>query len=291
MNNKPLIIYHRNCPDGITAAWVVWRHFNGNADLQSANYGEQAAEQAPDPTDREVYIVDFSYSRMELAAMAMYAKKLVVLDHHKTAQANLVGLEEELNKLGRDVTIMFDMERSGARLAWDYCNPCKDFDPPIIVEYCEDRDLWRWNLPASREINAAIGSYKFDVQTWDRLSKQTWEDLRVEGEAILRYQNREIEEMLGISFIGEVAGYKVPILNCNVKSLTPEACNRLARDYPFSVAWYMNEKGEYSYSFRSVMGEKNPIGVDVSEITKQFGGGGHSCAAGCISKLPLFKKV
>ena len=55
-NPTPLCIYHHNCADGFTAAWVVKKAF-GNVDFHPGKYNEPP----PDVTGRDVIIVDFSY--------------------------------------------------------------------------------------------------------------------------------------------------------------------------------------------------------------------------------------
>ena len=61
------------------------------------------------PPEGPLIIVDFSYPR---AIMERLPLDTVVLDHHKTAEANCAGL---LNL----PFLTFDMNRSGAGLAWD----------------------------------------------------------------------------------------------------------------------------------------------------------------------------
>jgi len=93
--DRPLVIYHGNCYDGLTAAWAAWRKFGANADYQAALYGEPLPSAA---WDRPLYILDFSYPRAELEARALDPSHVLnltalrVLDHHKTAEADLAGL-------------------------------------------------------------------------------------------------------------------------------------------------------------------------------------------------------
>ena len=47
---KPLVIYHGNCADGFTAAWVANRYFAGEVDLHAGVYQTPP----PDVTDREM---------------------------------------------------------------------------------------------------------------------------------------------------------------------------------------------------------------------------------------------
>lgn len=111
------------------------------AECVPASYGDEP----PDCSDRDVIIVDFSYPRDVLEYMAEQAKSLRVLDHHKTAAADLDGFPGAI----------FDRDRSGAGLAWDELVGGKR---PEIVDFVEDRDLWRYSLPNSRAINAWISS-------------------------------------------------------------------------------------------------------------------------------------
>jgi nanoRNase/pAp phosphatase (c-di-AMP/oligoRNAs hydrolase) len=101
-----LVIYHGNCPDGFTAAWVTARKL-GDVELLAAKYGDDPPLE--EATGRRVVIVDFSYPREKLEQLHATGS-LLVLDHHKTAEADLQGLPY----------CVFDMQRSGARLAWDY---------------------------------------------------------------------------------------------------------------------------------------------------------------------------
>jgi len=92
-------------------------------------------------TDREVWFVDFSYKRPVILEMSAKAKSITILDHHKSAEADLVELPE-------NVSVKFDMEKSGARLAWDCFHPAEDI--PMLVNYVEDRDLWRFHFEGTR---------------------------------------------------------------------------------------------------------------------------------------------
>lgn len=74
-----------------------------------------------------------------------------VCDHHESARALLEELAAEYpDKL----SVVFDTKRSGARIAWERYFPEQPLPP--VVAYVEDRDLWQWRLPASREVNEAL---------------------------------------------------------------------------------------------------------------------------------------
>ena len=76
-----------------------------------------------------------------------------------------------------------------------------------------------------------------------------------------------------------IAGYDVPCLNCP-RWLASETLHILAENEPFAVS-YFDSKDERTFELRS-----SENGIDVSEIAKQFGGGGHKHAAGFKAKKP-----
>src|SRR5688572_26960395 len=111
--DKALCIYHGNCADGFTAAWAVHKAYGDAAEFFAGKYQEPP----PDVTGRDVIMVDFSYKRPVLAEMIGKAKSFLLLDHHKSAQADLEALAE------CGANLHFDMSRSGALMAWQYFHP------------------------------------------------------------------------------------------------------------------------------------------------------------------------
>lgn len=63
MSNN-LCIYHKNCSDGLAAALILWRLWQGEGDFIPMQYNDKTP--LPDVTGRNVYIVDFSFSREEV---------------------------------------------------------------------------------------------------------------------------------------------------------------------------------------------------------------------------------
>jgi len=259
---KPLVIYHKSCADGWCSAWLARKALK-DADFFPAQYGEEP----PDVSDREVYVLDFSYPRKTLLSMAGKCKSLIVLDHHKTAAKDLEGLH----------FCLFDMSRSGAKMTWDYFNfPDKSW----IVDYVQDRDLWKWELSNSQEVSAAISSLPYDFDAWDELSKTPLEEVVSQGKAIRRYMDRLIETLA--SFGKLVIFNDCEVLAVNSSMLQSEVGNRLAQRHPFGIVWFQRQDGQFVYSLRSTN-----EGKDVSEIAKSLGGGGHTHSAGFVSNKLL----
>lgn len=273
---KKLVLFHANCADGTTAAWIAHRYFGDDAEYRSVNYGGSI----PEVSGKDVYILDFSWKRPEMLKIIESARAVVVLDHHKTAAEELAGDLSVVRANGslRSPNIVFNMKKSGGRLAHEFFFPNKT--APWLVDYTEDRDLWIWKQPYSKAVSAAIASYPRDFASWtmfDRMpdpreSKQS-HPLVVQGEAILRYQQTVVESQCANAAEIEMDGHKILSLNATV--LISEIGQHLARDRQFSATYFVNKDGKKIWSLRS-----DDKGLDVSAIARKRGGGGHFHAAG-----------
>src|ERR1035437_6368580 len=136
--DTPLCIYHSPCPDGFTAAWIV-----NKTPVYHEFYPGVYGDPPPDVTGRHVLLVDFSYKRPVLLKMAEQARQIFILDHHKSAEANLVDLPP-------NVKCVFDMERSGAQIAWDWFFSSPSKLRPLLVNYVGDQDLWKFEMLRSK---------------------------------------------------------------------------------------------------------------------------------------------
>lgn len=264
---KPFCIYHGNCADGFGAAWVVCKYFgDGRVDFHAGVYQELL----PDVTDRDVVMVDFSYKLEPMRNIIKAAHTVLVIDHHKTALEVIEKLVDV--PLNTKFSYYFDLERSGAGLTWDYY--FNGQPRPALIDHIEDRDLWKFALPGTREIQASVSSYPYDFEVWDNLMAMPVESLQAEGVAIERKHFKDINELVRVTKRRmKIGGHIVPVANLPY-TLTSDAGNMMAVGQPFA-ACYMDTPDGRVFSLRS-----RPEGLDVSEIAKQYGGGGHKNAAG-----------
>lgn len=260
-----LCIYHGNCADGFTSAWVVRR---ANVGRELAYHAGVYSAPPPDVENKDVIMVDFSYQRPVLLEMAEKAKSILILDHHKTAEADLVNLPS-------NVKTVFDMNRSGAGITWDYY--FSGTPRPIFVNHVEDRDLWRFRLRKTREIQANIFSYPYEFQTWDMLVDACDRDVNAfadGGEAIERKHFKDIRELLPVvTRRMTIGGFNVPVANLPYIH-SSDAGHIMAKGEAFAACYWDTPDGRV-FSLRSEEG-----GQDVSEIAKLYGGGGHKAASG-----------
>lgn len=278
IENK-VCIYHRNCLDGFAAAWAARKRLGDGVTYLPAQYGEDP----PDVEGKIVTIVDFSYPRDVLIDMAEKAIHVTVIDHHKTAEKNLSDLDIQ------NLKIIFDMNKSGCVLTWEYFfsesgyeNSFSDFMPNLL-KYVQDRDLWKFQYKETKAICAAMYSYEMDFQVWDELMEGGRLDrLVVDGEAILRNQERQIETYANYARPMRIGDFTVPAV-CAPFFLISELGHRLCKDEAFAAIYSVTGYGNVVFSLRS-----NDKGLDVSEIAERFGGGGHRNAAGFSASLNSF---
>ena len=270
-----VIMYHANCSDGLAAAACVIESLrrrgvsSGPIKTIPAQYGI-----APDiPTDANVYIVDFCYPPDQIRQIAAVNETVTILDHHKTAADTLTNAV-----LPKNVSYTFDMSRSGAALAWrEFIS--NDVTSNIIAAI-EDRDLWKFALPYTRDLVAGLRAVepqtpeKYRELIFYQFPHHIETTLICDGHAIearcrqqvLRYTSSPMRLVLGT--------FVVPAVNAPL-DLASELGHELSRGEPFAALFALLSANKLVVSLRSA-----EDGEDVSEIAKHYGGGGHKHAAG-----------
>jgi oligoribonuclease NrnB/cAMP/cGMP phosphodiesterase (DHH superfamily) len=176
----------------------------------------------------------------------------------------------------------FDMNHSGARLSWDFFHP--GHPPPKLINYIEDRDLWKWELPYSKEFSAAFDMVPFKFEEFELFEDDSvFDDAVKRGSYILAYSKTVVKKVCDKAARRKYQGMKVMVVNSS--HWMSEIGNRLSHDCDFAVIWYYDhEDRKNKVSLRAFHDN-----VDVSEISKRFGGGGHKKSAGFA--LPAGKHI
>jgi oligoribonuclease NrnB/cAMP/cGMP phosphodiesterase (DHH superfamily) len=271
---RPIVIYHKDCADGFGALWSFWRHFGDGAKYFAGSYQSPV----PDIVDRDVYLVDFSYKYDQVYEMLKFAKSVTLIDHHKSALEDLWPLQEK----GLNINFSSN-EKSGAVLAWDFIQTLrsKKETMPRMLAYIQDRDLWKFEMPGSKEVSMFLFSHEYDVKVWDKLMRATKRDIDgfIKLGAILEKKHlKDIRELIagGLRYI-DIGNYKcVPVLNVPY-TMASDAGTIMSMNAPFA-ATYSDNATHRVFSLRS--NKLNPSAVDVSKIAFGLGGGGHFHASG-----------
>lgn len=267
---EPLVLYHGSCMDGYTSAWIIHRDYP-NAEFVPCYYGNPLPAIQP---DRTVFFADFSAPRdvMERIASERDPLKFIVFDHHKTAQLDLYGLPG---------IVHFDMERSGAGITWDWFNPA--VARPWLVNYVEDRDLWRFKLPMSQPVNAYVRSCEQTWENWDNLYELSLDEAAARGRGcqlhIEAYVRAAIINAYWATLDLRTDDPAAPSLRLPLVNVCYEGCSEVASamldkfDCDVAGYFFQRDTGIWQYGLRSRV-------ADVGAIAKRYGGGGHAHAAG-----------
>lgn len=285
-----VVIYHANCADGFGAAWAF--HKLKEKDYESVKYipmgygGHRVEIPEIKLTNTDLYILDFSFSREHLMECSGCFNTLTLLDHHKTAQADLEDWEDKPSNL----EIVFDMTRSGAGITWDYFDKSKARFQ--LIDYIEDRDLWKFALHKCKEINAVIQNTDKTFEAYEDLAITVegvvGRDTLIEGgRQLMKMHDRICADIVASATEINLYDLQGELLDKGLSAnCTPhfasEVGNLLAKQSgTFGLTYHNQGKGVTKFSIRST-GD-----YDVSKFARQFGGGGHKNASGWELKEPL----
>ncbi|RHZ67071.1 hypothetical protein Glove_303g74 [Diversispora epigaea] len=270
------VIYHKDCADGFGSAYSAWTRLGNKATYYPAIHS------SPPPTDikdKNVALFDFSYSRNILTEIEKQAKSVIIVDHHKTARDNLLGNDSSPNENKKNY--FFDLDKSGARLAWEFFWPGKEV--PLLIRYIEDKDLWRFDLPNSKEFSTSWSMIPKEFKAYDQYAKDENLIKKVieSGSHIIKYTNDRMAQLdkndsFKRTMTVQTKTYTVYAINSIVwqSELGSILVNKDDADLGM-VFCYEGKMKRFRISLRS-LDEK----ADVSQIAKAFGGGGHRNAAG-----------
>lgn len=273
-----LVIYHHNCADGFGAAWCFHHHHKRQVTGRPYPefFGGKYGSPPPDVTDRDVYLVDFSYKLPVVEDMLAKANSVTLIDHHKTAIDELQQLAfNHTPSATKKLRWYCDINRSGATLAWDYLFPGEP--RPLLLGHIEDRDLWRFKLTGTREIEAAVFSLPYSFDVWDKLMAGDAHDLvalTAQGAAIERKHRKDVAELVEVCRRRMVIGAHEVWAASLPYTMASDAAGQMAVGQPFA-ACYWDTADHRHFSLRS-----DSNGLDVADIAATYGGGGHEHAAG-----------
>jgi len=289
-NNKyNYIIYHKNCLDGFTGFYLFMKSKKWKKNPIVHPDMPSAKKVPPNINNKNVIIIDVAYHPDILQQIIDKANKVLYIDHHETHINKIKKMK--LKKLN----IVYDKNKSGASLVWYTFFHNKTM--PRFVKYVEDNDIGRWEddntLPfvASMEIYFKMGPNFKNLKKWDKLLDDKYVDSLIKkGKIIMQYKNHLIGKYskkysikyfpskmvanIDKKILNKIGQYKVAVINsrCPTLSLLGKKIVDTV-DCDFVLLWiYIIDKKEYHVSLRSKE-------VNVSDIAKYMGGGGHKLAS------------
>lgn len=272
MSTRPLCYFHRNCMDGRASAAVV-QLVEPDAEFIALQYGMRR----PGPAfGRKVYIVDFGFPLEEMRQIEAEASEVIWIDHHRSH----LSTHEALG-WGH-----FDLEHSGASLTWQVLFP--DQPPPPVIEYVRDKDLWLWQLPDSRAINAGLDK-TYTTDGFQGLLDIDLDQMRRVGEPALKKVAKQVDKIVarGVPSYDPfgLRGQRALVVNngnlindVGERIYSPEAEGGLG--YDLAIMFSMRSNGAWIHNLRSAT-------VDCGRIADNRGGGGHPQAASYCASEPF----
>jgi oligoribonuclease NrnB/cAMP/cGMP phosphodiesterase (DHH superfamily) len=264
------VVYHNNCQDGFGSAWIVWRHLKGDA-----TYLGVVPDKLPNVNifrKKYVLFVDVSLSGKYLDEVKAVANNVLVIDHHQTYSEEL---EEHPNTI-------FDKEHSAIYITWRVFNP--DQKIPQFIRYIEDNDLTKNEFNKTEAFVSAIGTkipfHHIDYfKMWDKMLNPAFvESLINDGNKYQEYKNYLLKRNMHPSKPQKIGGYNVLIINFGAVGIASDLGNKISEYNPksdFVILWsYHYNSNEFSIMLRT----RRP-NIDLSQIAKIYGGGGHPGAA------------
>lgn len=260
-----VVLYHNDCTDGFSAAWVAWKKFGDSAEYIGINPGSQPLDGL---INKEIYMLDVIYPLQYLDGLVKKNKKIIIIDHHFTNQEAFKLVSSGL----------FDIKHSGAVLSWQYFFPQKS--TPKLLKYVEDMDLWKFKLAKTKEVISYLDMVEFNFKKWDQVSKGLGDKIKYKkyiesGSLILKYQDFIIDRIIAnhavkVNFLG-YKSYAVnsPLFNSQIGNIL------YTHLPPLGIVWAQENDGSIHVSLRS------DGTVDVSRLAAKFNnGGGHKQSAG-----------
>lgn len=259
------IAFHDGCPDGVMAATVAMVALESKPTaLLPCRYDAPLPERLTTPNPGKLLCVDWSPNQQQLRLLLETWSDVFVIDHHAS--------RDWLPRLFPD-NCVFDQGYSGAMLTHYWFHGC-DPNPPMVLQYVQDRDLWKWELPHSREVSQAI---------WNNLGFAFLETLLIDfpleslvriGSQLLQQQDAEIQRLAALAFPVRIHGEYVALANAPIHP--SEVCHELLYRWPWvenAAVFSFQDSSRVRLSFRSRTGK-------AQRLAEAYGGGGHANSAG-----------
>ena len=272
------VVYHGNCSDGFASLLVAYNQNKNIQQYKGIFKKEQQDTELLDIIEQKksrgesvnMLIADFSYSREFMQKLNSVCNKMVILDHHITAQEALKNLD----------FCYFDQNKSGCTITWEYFNYDKEL--PLLLKMIEDRDLWKWRTLNSREFTTAFYStIPFDLDRYNEFIEHPGliDEYIKSGKILMKYIQAQNEMLLkSTKFITTRSAFKIGIINLGGNG--SDYGEFISTSYAdFSIYWsYDHFASIIRVSIRSDKEKTN----DCSKLAKMFNGGGHVNASGFV---------
>lgn len=281
MNDFDIILYHKDCNDGVASAFVAWKYLknkkknsNKSKYIPILHYDYKLIKNII--TNKKVLMLDICFNNNDMMKLLKRVSKLTLIDHHKST------LEYDCLELIDNKYI--DINYSASVLAWKYFFQKKSI--PLLLQYIQDNDLWINKIKYTKEFNIWYSSLKYTHRHFNDINKllssrKIKKGIKSYGIKYKKLNDTMIEKEINnctiklckINNTLYFIGYSTSSHNDSIigdKILEKYTC------LDFSVIFSFDNVNNYTYVSLYSTNNKQ----DVSKIAEYFGGGGHRNAAG-----------
>lgn len=309
---KQLVIYHKNCQDGLFSAYQFWLKnpkayfidlgYQSTFKLSSDRLLNYILNHNNLPTDDisylknvELYIVDFSLPYEVIKEFSSIFKSILILDHHKTSYENFSsnGTIETIKNNWKKINLfpncafIYSEKESGAKLTYKYLNNISDDnDLPMYIKLVSDRDMWEFNFKDTNLFYYGIEFVKpKSFEELDNLINEKFNDLLSYGKYVEINLNNYIKN-LASSHLVYITGINIAtnehirggLINAELKHASELGSyivnhEKLEHRVDFCIIFIISNNNVLC----SIRSRKE---FDCSVIAKKYGGGGHKNSSG-----------
>ena len=277
-------IFHHNDIDGRCAAAIAARYYDQipmTYEFIELDYKDRIPVVRIGLGDC-VVIVDFSFDEFSMGEVLYRTKNIIWCDHHVTARDYKYGTEI---KGYRDFS---EKGLSGCECTWKYFFP--ELNTPLWVNllgdydafrlYCQPKCFWFYEGLKLHDTSPETGVW------WGLMDGSIQVDsIMEEGKIVIKYRDSYCLDIVKkYGYETEIDGYKA--LAVNLSHFGSAQFGNYFHEYPVCIA-YIYDGNQYIVTIYSDLADYTSI--NVGEIAKKYGGGGHKGAAGFTTRCLPFK--
>jgi len=278
------------CLDGVTAAVVVTAFHPGEAlpplfcSNTSVNRVLREFRCASDSAEHELWITDISWTDpradAQLTELQKHGVRIFWIDHHRTAIERYRAGQVQVPFF----QVVLDESYAASRLTYDFLRgryPGAALPPFLghLVELADDNDRWLHRLQDSHALALAVGV--LGAESFAELLQ--FAQLGSWGDRLREAHMRALSEIEQSVALADATRCERRLSQLGV-TLVTAVCD----GYPSEVADRWNATARESvFAFfdlrsRTVSFRRSPdCEVDLSQVARRLGGGGHPAASGC----------
>lgn len=270
------ICIHHNDLDGKCSAAIVNRKLKSSGPV---TFFETDYKDDPPNLDMlvgaSVIIVDFSYKPEVMKRITERALSVTWVDHHATAKDYPYQHLPGLRHFG-------DKQKAGCELTWEFFFP--ETKMPMAVQLIGDYDKWALKMKDSKIFYEGMKLLDSSPtsEIWVDLLSDNHNDVESIikcGKIAMQYRDNYCTNLRkSFGYETEIAGHKA--YACNQYMFGSGGFGEMFGAYPICIA-YIHNGETFTVSMYSET-------IDVGQIAKMYGGGGHKGASGFVcNNLPF----